>query len=736
MTGTPEHDPDTLTRIRDLESRFAAAMTQLYAVGNGLASLRHDVESGRASAVTAPTTPATTDAASTPGVPDAPEAAPDATEPVPAPVPQAQGAPTVPVPPSAPAGHRPPAVPLVPPQAAGPAASHPLPQPHPTSAAPHPTAGAAPGTPTGPTGVPAPGPQEHWWERPGAVARVLGAAGAVITLFGVAFLLAIAIAAGVFGPVPRVISGAFLAVALVAGGVAARRRSPETVGGEALVATGLAAAYLDLLAATALYDFIPGPAGLVLAALLTIGAFVLARRWNSQLLAILAAAPPMVLAPFITGITSQLTLSFIALLLVGSALAHLGREWPWLYVARVLPAVGVLLVGVPALHKSPFPLLTITGATALGMVAAGATEQAPRWQPLTTLAAFAASTPLLLAVATLSSGRLAVSASLTVVFLAVAALSAAAGVSGRLPQSLWLAPLVTGTMLLVIAAVALPDRDWTGPALAAAAGAYLVVARWRRSPAVAWSGAALAGLSALGFLPRLAATTTEFLADSVTGPAAVLHGLALTGLALLGVHTVRALHSGDRERTWVRLAAASMFVTGSATVILFGTWIGRLIHEPRLGFYGGHAAATALWTVLAGVLLTVLAKRHPDERAVFVRTGLGLIAAAAAKLFLFDLGALSGLFRVVAFIVSGVIVLIIGVAYARTPEGPRYGETVPPVPGAPGPEAGAQEVPQAGSAQAPAPQGEPVPPAGGPPPSADVDVEDPAPPPSITPPGQ
>ena len=60
--------------------------------------------------------------------------------------------------------------------------------------------------------------------------------------------------------------------------------------------------------------------------------------------------------------------------------------------------------------------------------------------------------PLLLAVATLSNGRLAVAASLTVVFLAVAALTAAAAASGRLPQRLWTAPLVTGTVLLVIAA--------------------------------------------------------------------------------------------------------------------------------------------------------------------------------------------------------------------------------------------------------------------------------------------
>ena len=94
--------------------------------------------------------------------------------------------------------------------------------------------------------------------------------------------------------------------------------------------------------------------------------------------------------------------------------------------------------------------------------------------------------------------------------------------------------------------------------------------------------------------------------------------------------------------------------------------------KSRVGFYGGHAVATALWTALAAVLITVVAPRRPDRRPM-VRVGLGLIGAAVAKLLLFDLSALSGLFRVVAFVVTGIIVLVVGVAYARAgePDDPR-----------------------------------------------------------------
>ena len=45
---------------------------------------------------------------------------------------------------------------------------------------------------------------------------------------------------------------------------------------------------------------------------------------------------------------------------------------------------------------------------------------------------------------------------------------------------------------------------------------------------------------------------------------------------------------------------------------------------------------------------------------------MAVIAAAVAKLFLFDLAALDGVFRVIAFIVVGLLLLSLGVAYAQS----------------------------------------------------------------------
>lgn len=612
VTSSPS-TPDPLEQVRELEARFASAMTQLYAVGNGLAEVRQNL-----GGVGAP--------AAAPAVPSPTVAAPAASAPV------AQAPPAQTGTAAAPAAAAAPQVP-------------------------------APVVPAGPMPAPVP-PRVRWWERPGAVSRILGAVGAVVTLIGIAMLLAIAIAAGIFGPVPRVVAGALLAGGLLAGGAYARRRWPDTVGGAALAATGLAAAYLDVLAASALYDFIPGSVALVLAALVAVGAFALARAWDSEFLAILAAAPPALLAPAVTDFDSLAMLSFVALLLVTSGVAHAGRAWGWLYLGRTLPAVTVLLIGVGVQRGDTFPTLTVALVTALGMVAVGTLERTPRLVHLPTAAAIAASTPLLVATAATEEHTLTLGAALAALLLAVAALVRQVGAARGFARSLWVAPLVTGTVLLIIAATQLTDSTLAGIVLAVAAAAYWLLSGRLQDGALFVMGMVLAAVSALTFVEAVTATTSLLERTVLEQPLTIVLGLALTVLAWLAVRTSTAVRGGRREPTLTKLAAVAAFVTGSTTVVATGTWIGSLLNESQVGFYGGHAVATALWTALAAILITVVARRSTD-RGLMVRLGLGLIGVAIAKLFLFDLSALNGLFRVVAFVVTGIIVLVVGVAYSR-----------------------------------------------------------------------
>ena len=68
---------------------------------------------------------------------------------------------------------------------------------------------------------------------------------------------------------------------------------------------------------------------------------------------------------------------------------------------------------------------------------------------------------------------------------------------------------------------------------------------------------------------------------------------------------------------------------------------------------------------MAAALFGYAARRPRAERSLPIGGGLALVAAAMAKLFLFDLGTLDGIFRVAVFIVVGLVLLGMGAGYAR-----------------------------------------------------------------------
>src|SRR5699024_11183008 len=148
-------------------------------------------------------------------------------------------------------------------------------------------------------------------QRPGRAPRVtaataLAAIGGAVMLAGVVFLLVAAIQAGLFPPLARVVAAAVLAAILVGLGLrlqarheAGARAEPEpeaweragawsvNPGAPALVGTGFAAAILDVIASTTLYQWVPVPAAYALVGGLALAGMILAQRWSSGLLACL-----------------------------------------------------------------------------------------------------------------------------------------------------------------------------------------------------------------------------------------------------------------------------------------------------------------------------------------------------------------------------------------------------------------------------------------------------------------
>ncbi|ATE57867.1 DUF2339 domain-containing protein [Actinosynnema pretiosum] len=493
----------------------------------------------------------------------------------------------------------------------------------------------------------------------GAGSRLLAWVGGAVTTLGVVMLLVLAVQRGYLGPVPRVVGGALLGAALVGLALRLNRKPDNRTGALAVAATGFAVLYLDVVATTALYGYFPTWLGL-LSGLLVAGAGLwLAVRWDEAVLAVGVVLACPVCAPVITGVLAVELVLFLLVLQLVAAPVHLLRSWPVLAVAAGLPpALGAL------------PVLTASGA--------------------------ATSTWLSVAVA--------------VVGLAVAVVSARR--TGGNPGLVAL--LATAPAPVLVAALLLPDGR--GELLAGGLAAVLL-GLWvvlRRTGKPEFGGAFSTALAAMGLLAAFEATALvsglRSFGPAVLAESAVLAVLAgrtrsrgaLVGalafgvpglLAALGETLEVSLLLGSFARatptdlvagvfTALALAAAAVAVTWAATragampsgpnswiaagaLVLYSTTglvvCAALLVSPTVtAFLFGHALVTVAWAVAALVLLN----RGVDSAPLRV-SGLVLVGAALVKLVLFDLSALNGFARVLAFLGAGLVLLAAGTRYAK-----------------------------------------------------------------------
>lgn len=597
-----------LQDVRRLEAEFAEAMNRMYRVGNGLARVRASLETDQQEH--ASWVPA--------------RGVPVASGPAPVPVP-----------------------PLSPPPVPVPAASAPLPS---------------------------------WWQREGAVTRVLALSGAVVTLIGVAMLLGLAVQQGWFIPELRVLLGVLLAVVLVAAGHVLRERESRvgrsSAAPVALAATGYAAGYLDVVAVTTVYGWVPRAGGLVLAALVAASGLLLARRWDRQLLAVVTVLGATLLAPFVTGRPGDEVSLFVVVLSAAALLARGDRGWPALALARTLPASGLLLLGIAVSSGDGNPShVAIVAAAALTMLALGGAVWAGRHErgdlvgsATTAVSAVALLTSIGVHGETLRTAGFA----LVAVAFVVALAATSRPPLGPVPTSLATTTGgISGLSALLAVTSGAPER-WVGTGILLIALGYAAAAVTTRSRVTLWVAVGTTVVGAVAYLVHPAAYVELGLARDHDATSALVDSALAGGVAAVGawgVDVVRGVSAQVRRLT--RLAAlVAGLVTSAVAVISLGLLLGDALDATATGFLAGHALATVLW-MLASAWLLLRGLRAESRRAFSVRLGLGLAAVSVAKLFLFDLATLDGLWRVVAFIVTGLLLLASGTAYAKALERTR-----------------------------------------------------------------
>lgn len=500
-------------------------------------------------------------------------------------------------------------------------------------------------------------PAQNW------IGKALAAAGVAVTLIGVVLLLVLAAQAGLLAPPVRVAAGAVLAGGLIAGAVWFYARAGGRVGAIALAATGIGGAYIDVIAVTTIYQWLPAAAGLVISAAIAGGGLTLARRWDSEHLGLLVLVPLTVLAPVVVGDVTLLLLGFMLALSAATLPVQLGRDWTWMYAARTAAGSGWVLFALigAGFGSGQHPWLAAAAAIAALLAIGSALILLPHSAHRTGLALLAAAGVLPVLAVSAAVDR--VPAALIIAAVAGAVLAVVL-LGGSWPgmtsavRQVWSA--LTAVAALVAVAVAF-DGEAAGPVLLALA--VVVAVAGRHSVAAQCAALAFGAVGSIYFLALAgpATLTTATVMVSVEAVSVLVSSVLLTMYAL--AQTWSLSRNGDADGGRVLMAVAAVVIAYAVTV--FTVTAGVLIGGVGGGFLAGHMTATICWIVLAAGLFGYAAKLDRADRSVPIGGGMALVTAAVAKLFLFDLGTLDGIFRVAVFIVVGLVLLGMGAGYAR-----------------------------------------------------------------------
>lgn len=503
-------------------------------------------------------------------------------------------------------------------------------------------------------------PQQAYQARPtfgqklrteGAGSRVLAWVGGGVTLLGVVLLLVLAVQRGWLGPLPRVVAGAAFGGVLIGIGAWLHRRPAGRTGAFALAATGFAALYLDVVAATSLYDYFPVVVGLAAGLAVAGGGLVLAVRWDSVVLGAGVVVGCAVCAPMITrGFTPELV-TFLIMLQLATTPVQLRRSRPAIMLASALPTILASMIS-SFLHSGQWSNTAAAAGAALTCAAlALVVLQRNDDDPAALSVLASAVIPVLVAGLFLHKAQsVPVVAGAAVVLLGIAVVKKGhAGVAAG----------VAGLIAVLQASVTQFDGAARASVLLAEALLLVLVAVWSTNRAVL---AAAFGFGVIGGgIGFFADVTPMLLVQFRPRPAAELAGALSVAVLLMAVSILlpwAAERLGIfREDVAPWLAAGLPGLYGAAGTVLT---IALLVEPDRTGFLIGHGLVTVSWTVAALVLLLrgirVLALRV---------TGLVLVGAAVLKLVLFDLSALDGLARVATFLGAGLVLLAAGARYAR-----------------------------------------------------------------------
>ncbi|QGU07250.1 hypothetical protein COCCU_06560 [Corynebacterium occultum] len=526
------------------------------------------------------------------------------------------------------------------------------------------------------------------------VMRGIAIGGAVITLIGVALLIALAIQLGLLGPLARVIGTALLATILL--GIGIRQimlEKPNTTGANALIITS----YLiySLLTVTLVHwlEWWPELLGAVVLIIIHSAYLGMARYFHMEWLSYVVAAIGGILAlTYFDAAPDTWAIASLPLITLASTYRS---NWGW---TRMIAALAMVLLHLSLLgtwqdNLNTFGAILAT-VSALALLWVNLQdplpeegEQLPRprqstneWisqqEPLTLSHRLI---QLGLAAALLPLISLNADDTYWVWLSPIAAfgfllMALKYGERASTVLSLSALPLTFLPLWWLTQHSPLPLQEWEGPSVIMVfLGVGILMVWWLsrqesfgRSPWVCWLAATLLITASLGY----GAAFREPLV--ISGYQSIILALLLAAFITRVLLSARVFSIFD---TWEQVSGgiATLYLSMLVVVTLSTNvdfYLGGDV-QPWTGYYFGHALVSIIWMVLAA---WVLLARNPLNNDTALGIGLILAVSATVKLVFFDLSALSGVPRVFAFLVCGVVLLAIATIRSRRstePEQPK-----------------------------------------------------------------
>lgn len=494
--------------------------------------------------------------------------------------------------------------------------------------------------------VPAPSPGTVEADRIGSY---LARAGILVLLAGIAFGFKLAIDRGWIGPWPRVLIAFAAGAGLMLYGERVRARGWLPLAA-ALGGGGGAICYLSILAAGELYDLIGRAvmfAGLI-ASVAVVG--VIATRRDSQ---------PLLLFATVGALLNPL------LLIEGGA----NREGAILY----LIAMNVATLFLARHRWLGFEVLSVAGTIAVFAIAAQQVTFGRAAVYATVLLAIVIGAPLrrLSLPADPADAVPSIGAGLAYLWLLVDGLGSSSAAAA--------AALAVGATFACLASLVRERAEHLGAAWFGITAASVALAAQvglnDREAWVAWSiqgtlvfwfglRSRLRVTARLGLVQLALATLAGLVALLEYDPAEPFLNAGTVGFlvqaAALAVATVSAARLATAED---RASLTTLLGAGAHAFTLWwlSTEVWHLSGTPQVG----GLSISVLW-VAYGATLVVLGIR--TDARLLRQAGLVVFAALGAKLALYDLTTLDGIFRVLAFLAAGGILIGCGVAYQRLRE--------------------------------------------------------------------